>query len=275
MEIGVDPVIFTIGSLEVRWYAVMVVLAVFVGVLVPVLLAKKEGIGDITQNQILSVAIWAVPGGIIGARLIHVFDEWSYFVDHPGEIIGGEGVGIFGAILGGTLVGVIYAKIKGIPIGRLCDVCAFGLILSQAVVRIGCFLNGCCYGTATDLPWGTMWTHPDSSAYNDTYLQGIWVHPAQAYLIILDLLIFATIWSLRHRIRIPGGIFLIYISLYSIGRFVISFWRENKEAFLGLQQAQLVSLLVLAVAIGLLVYIVRKSTSEPAQVSFVETDHTE
>ncbi|NQT72711.1 MAG: prolipoprotein diacylglyceryl transferase, partial [Chloroflexi bacterium] len=125
---------------------------------------------------------------------------------------------------------------------------------------------GCCYGTATDLPWGTVWTHqPDS--YGPSLHA---VHPTQIYEIFLDLLIFATIWFLRHRIRVPGGIFLIYISLYSIGRFIISFWRENEEVLLGLQQAQLVSLMVLAVAIGLLVYLYRKEPSEPVEIAYVD-----
>ena len=270
MEIGIDPILFTIGSQEVRWYGVMVALAVLVGVAVPAVLAKREGVGGITSNQILSVAIWAVPGGVIGARLIHVFDEWSFFVDHPGEIVGGEGMGVFGAILGGTLAGVIYARIKGIPIGKLCDVCAFGLILAQAVGRIGCLLNGCCYGTTTDLPWGTTWTHPDS--YGPLVDA---VHPTQIYELLFDLVLFAFLWGIRKRINVPGGIYLIYISVYSIGRFLISFLRENEEAFLGLQQAQVVSLVVLFVAVGLLVYLFRKPGSEPEMVSSVETDHTE
>ncbi|MFO8101761.1 MAG: prolipoprotein diacylglyceryl transferase [Dehalococcoidia bacterium] len=263
MEIGIDPILFEIGSLEVRWYGVMVALAVLTGVGVPVLLARKEGIGNITQNNILSVAIWAVPGGIIGARLIHVFDRWSYFMDNPGEIVGGEGMGIFGAILGGTIVGVLYARIRGIPIGRLCDVAAFGLILAQAVGRIGCTLNGCCYGTPTDLPWGTMWTHPDSYGFNGTFAKGVSVHPTQIYELLFDLLIFAFLWSIRKRIRPPGALYLIYISTYSLGRFLISFLRTNEEAFLGLQQAQVVSLIVLVVAVGLIGYLYRKPPSEP------------
>ncbi len=263
MEIGIDPILFEIGSLEVRWYGIMVALAVLTGVAVPMLLARKEGIGRVTQNNILSMAIWAVPGGIIGARLIHVFDRWSYFMDNPGEIVGGEGMGVFGAILGGTIVGVMYAKIRGIPIGRLCDVCAFGLILAQAVGRIGCTLNGCCYGTSTDLPWGTMWTHPDSYGFEETFAKGVAVHPTQIYELLFDLLVFAFLWLIRKKIRPPGAIYLIYISVYSLGRFLISFLRTNEDAFLGLQQAQVVSLIVIIVAIGLLVYLYRKLPSGP------------
>lgn len=258
MEIGVDPIAFEIGPLEVHWYGIMVALAVLVGVWVPLRLTRKWGGINITQNQLLGVAIWGVIGGILGARLIHVFDEWSFFVDHPDEIIGGKGMGIFGAILGGTLFGVAYAKAKGFPIGRVCDLGAFGLILAQVVGRIGCILAGCCYGTPTDLPWGMAWTNPNSDGFADTTLAGVHVHPTQIYELLWDLMVFALIWNMRHRVKRPGAIYLIYISAYSIGRFIISFWRENEEAFLGLQQAQVVSLAVLIIAVGLLVYLYRK-----------------
>ncbi len=258
MEIGIDPVLFEIGSLEIRWYGIMVALAVLVGVSVPAFLAKREALGNITQNQIFAVAIWAVPGGVIGARLIHVLDEWGYFMDNPAEIVGGEGMGVFGAILGGTITGVLYARIRGIPIGRLCDTAAFGLILAQAVGRIGCIFNGCCYGTETDLPWGTVWTHPDS--YGPAIDP---VHPTQLYELLFDLVLFAFLWVIRKRIRPPGVLYLMYISAYSLGRFMISFLRANEEAFLGLQQAQVVSLVVMALAIGLIVHLYRKPASEP------------
>jgi len=250
--------LFHIGSLEVRWYGIMVALAVIVGVAVPVLIARREGVGNITQNQILSVAVWAVPGGVVGARLIHVFDEWGYFMDHPGEIVGGEGMGVFGAILGGTLVGVLYARIKGIPVGRLCDVSAFGLLLAQAVGRIGCFLNGCCYGTETGLPWGVTWTHPDS--YGPVADP---VHPTQLYELLFDLVLAALLWTFRKRVRPAGALYLIYISAYAAGRFLISFLRENEEAFWGLQQAQVVSIVVLIVAVGLLIHVYRQLSPPP------------
>jgi len=257
VEVSIDPVLFEIGSHQVRWYGIMVALAVMIGVTVPALLVKKQGLAGLTHNQILSLAIWAVPGGVVGARLIHVFDEWSYFMDNPGEIVGGEGMGIFGAILGGTLTGVIYARVKGLPVGRLCDVCAFGLILAQAVGRLGCFFNGCCFGTATDLPWGTVWTHPES------YGPAIGaVHPTQLYELIFDLVLFAFMWFvIKTRVEKPGVLYLIYISIYSFGRFLISFLRTNEDAFWGLQQAQVVSLVVFIVAVGLIIYLYRKPSS--------------
>lgn len=271
IEIGIDPVALDIGSTEVRWYGIMVSLAVLTGVMVPFILAKKEGIGEITRNQILNIAVWAVPGGLVGARLIHVIDDWSHYSAHPSEIIGGEGLGIFGAILGGTLVGVVYAKLKEIPIGRATDVAAFGLILAQVVGRIGCIINGCCHGEPTSLPWGVMYTHSDTAA--ETLARTEAVHPTHAYELFWDLMVFALIWVLRKRIRPAGGIFLIYISTYSLGRFLISFLRVNDAAFLGLQQAQIVSLIVFIVAIALLVRLFRKPTCDSDMPPLSEADN--
>ncbi len=259
IEIGIDPVAFAIGSFEIRWYGIMVALAVVTGVSVPILLARKEGIG-ITGNQVLSVAIWAIPGGIIGARLIYVINNWGYFIANPASIVGGEGLGIFGAILGGTITGVIYARITGIPVGRLTDACAFGLILAQTVGRIGCTINGCCHGFQTSLPWGFVYTHLNTYCA----FPGQAVHPTQVYELLFDLVVFALIWGLRNRLRVPGTIYLTYISVYSFGRFFISFLRLNEPVLLGLQQAQIVSLLVIVVAVPLMIYLYKKSSPEPA-----------
>lgn len=259
LKIGINPVALAIGSFEIRWYGIMVALAVVTGIAVPVLLARKRDVG-VTRDEILSIAVWAIIGGIVGARLIHVINNWSYYISNPAEIVGGEGLGIFGAILGGTIVGVLYAKVKGIPVGHLVDTCSYGLISAQAVGRIGCTINGCCYGLPTSLPWGVVWTNPKTAAYSKGIVPpGTPVHPTQIYELIFDLVVLALIWKFRQRLNRPGTIYLAYISLYSFGRFFISFLRVNKTVLLGLQQAQVVSLLVITVAVPLMIYLYRKS----------------
>ncbi|MDD5093525.1 MAG: prolipoprotein diacylglyceryl transferase [Dehalococcoidia bacterium] len=271
IHIGVDPVALSIGSIELRWYGIMVSLAVLTGITVPWMLARKEeGTGGITRDQVLSLAIWAVPGGVVGARLIHVIDNWSYYSSNPSDIIGGSGMGIFGAILGGTFTAVAYARIKKISVGQMADVGAFGLILAQVVGRIGCILNGCCTGEPTSLPWGVIYTNPNTGA--DSIAQQTAVHPTHAYEILWDLIVFALMWSMRKRVKPAGALFLIYISAYSAGRFFISFLRTNDTGFLGLQQAQIVSLLVLGVAIGWLIQLYRKPLTDSGSISEPETD---
>ena len=272
IEIGIDPVIVTIGSFELRWYGIMVALAVLVGVSVPMILAKREGVGGITRNQILSIAVWAVPGGVVGSRLLYIIDVWVT-TGSPGVIFSGEGATIFGAILGGTLAAIIAAKVMGISIGRLANIVALGLPLAQATGRIGCTLNGCCYGKPTSLPWGVVWTHPNSYAYHDTFLSAVAVHPTQDYELIWDLLVFTMIWLLRKRLMKRGWtLYLLYISVYSFGRLFISLLRVNEPFLFGLQEAQTISLLVLVVAVPLLIYLLRKPTPEPEVASLGGAD---
>ncbi len=246
----------------------MIVLAVITGISMTVIMAKREGVGNITNYQIVSIAIWATPGGIVGSRLLHVIDMWVT-AGSPGPLLGGEGATIFGAILGGTLAASIAAWVMGISIGRFANIAAPGLLLGQAIGRVGCILAGCCYGTPTTLPWGVVWTHPESYAY---HLTGVAVHPTQVYEIIWNLFVFATVWLLRKRLLSRGWtLYLLYISIYSFGRFFITFLRVSEPFLFGLQQAQVVSLLVLAIAIPLLIYLFTK----PAPATLVTAAHQE
>ncbi len=256
IKIGIDPNLFEIGSLTIGWHGVMVVLAVIVGVAVPVWLAKG---GRIDRSTVYAIAPWAVLGGIIGARLIHVLDDISRYTDDPLQVIKfwDGGVSIFGAIIGGTLAGVACAKLRRISVGGLADLVAPGLILAQAVGRIGCTINGDAYGTATSLPWGVSYTHPEAASTTEAapYVG----HPVPVYEIIWDLMIFALIWKLRGRLRPEGSLFLVYLSLYSFGRFFLSFLRGGEESVLGpLHQAHIIAIVVFVVCVSLFIYQIRQ-----------------
>ncbi|MBT9148889.1 MAG: prolipoprotein diacylglyceryl transferase [Dehalococcoidia bacterium] len=273
IEFGVNPILFAIGPFELRWYGIMIVLAVITGISMTVIMAKREGVGNITRYQIVSIAIWVIPGGIVGSRLLHIIDMWVT-TGNPGPLLGGEGATIFGAILGGTLAASIAAWVMGISIGHFANIVALVLPLGQAIGRVGCTLNGCCYGEPTALPWGVVWTHPNSYAYRDTFLAGVAVHPTQVYEIIWNVLfVFAAVWLLRKRLLRRGWtLYLLYISVYSFGRFFITFLRVNEPFLFGLQQAQVVSLLVLAIAIPLLVYLLRKPAPAPLVAAAQQED---
>ena len=90
------------------------------------------------------LALWTVPGGLVGARLVHVIDYWSYYSANPGTILAfwEGGLALWGGILGGTLVAVIFARIRGFPLARYADLAALGLLLAQAIGRIGDVING-------------------------------------------------------------------------------------------------------------------------------------
>jgi phosphatidylglycerol---prolipoprotein diacylglyceryl transferase len=247
IEIPISPVIFYIGPVRVGWYGVMVALAVITVVGWALYAVKKDP--RLTGDMILNAAIIGIPFGIVGARLLHVIDNWSLYSHDLGRIIGGDGLAIYGAVLGAALGVWIYSRFKKIPYGHIVDVLAPGIILAQAVGRVGCTLNGCCYGEETHLPWAITYTHPETLGP-----QGIFVHPTQVYEIIFNLIVFGILLMLRKRLRPDGSLFMVYLSLYSIWRIAVDFIREGKPFLFGLHEAQIISIVILVITISLMAW---------------------
>lgn len=249
LSIGIDPVLASLGPFHIRWYGLMVAVAVTVGVYLAAREAKRRGIDE---DEVYSVALWVVLAGVIGARLLHVVDNLSFYLSDPLAMLALQegGLSIYGAILAGGLAGLIYVWRKRIPLGQFADAVAPALIVSQAIGRMGCLINGDAQGVATDLPWGLAYTHPSSLAP----VLGVAGHPYPAYEILWDLFVFAVLWRLRDRLPVPSMLFLVYAALYSLGRFGLTFVRQEQVVLLGLQQAQVIALAVLVAAMLLLVY---------------------
>ena len=222
----------------------------------------KKG-AKLSYDTIFTAALVGVPSGIVISRLLHVVDSIVVaklqpelvltgrvidYTQHPGQIIGGSGLTIYGAVLGAALGIWVYSKFSKLQFGYIADLIVPGLILAQVVGRIGCTTNGCCYGVPTSLPWGIVYTHPDSVAFG----AGV-VHPTQIYEIIFNLLAFGLLLTLRERLKPDGSLFLVYLSLYSLWRLGIGFLREGTPFLFGLHQAQVIAIIILAIAIPVLV----------------------
>ena len=246
ITINVSAIAFTIGGISVRWYGIMVALAVLVIVLW--LLREVRWGANLSSDTILTAAVVGVPSGVIISRLLHIIDRWDIYSQNPRLIIGFEGLTIWGAILGAALGIWIYSRFSHFRFGYFADLVVPGLILAQAVGRVGCTLNGCCYGCETSLPWGIVYTDPESYA-----TLGIAVHPTQIYEIVFLLIIFAVLFKFRRRFKPEGSLFLIYLSLYSLWRVGIDFLREGTSFLFGLHQAQIIGIIVLAIAVPILV----------------------
>ena len=245
ITIGINPIAFTLGSFEVRWYGIFVALAIAVVVLWA---AKEVRRGaKLTYETVITAALVGIPSGVVFARLIHVIDDWSFYSQNPGLIIGGGGLTAYGGVLGAALGIWVYSRFSRFKFGYFADMVAPGIILSQAVGRVGCLINGCCYGLETLLPWGIVYTHPESFCP-----VGVEVHPTQAYEILWNLLVFAILLKLRGRFKPDGSLFLIYLSLYSVWRLGTDFLREGEVFLFGLHQAQVIAIIVLLIAIPLL-----------------------
>ncbi|MBM3942160.1 MAG: prolipoprotein diacylglyceryl transferase [SAR202 cluster bacterium] len=289
ITIEMSPNIAAFGGLLLSWHGVFTFVAVAVAVFLTVRWGVKEGM---QADPVLSVAVWCIVGGILGARFLHVIDFWGSVYSHnplSALYLWQGGIALYGAILGGFAGGAAYITIRnsrwflalwgkvfrfmGAPakaplpaIGHLADVVAPALLIAMAIGRIGDIINGEHWAKFTSLPWGVIYTHPDSLGAGRAAS-----HPAVVYEMILDLLIVAALWPLRHRFRPHGMVFTLHLAAYSIARFFLSFLREEvNEYFLGLNEAQLVALAVVIVTIPLLVYkaqLVRPGTAaaEPAR----------
>ncbi len=252
ITIGIDPVLISIGHYSLRWYSVMIALAIVVGTFVGLREARRRGIAE---DDVYSFLTWAIIAGIVGARLFHVVDKLDYYLSNPMAILAFQegGLAIYGAVAGGLLAGAIFCRYRGISIGKLADVAAPALILGQAIGRIGCTINGDVWGTPSNLPWAVVYTHPNSLAQE----LGVPIHPAADYELLWDLLVFGILWKLRTRNLASGTLMLLYFAFYSIGRFWITFFRVDTEVAFGLSQAQVIALIVVLVTAPLAVLINR------------------
>jgi phosphatidylglycerol:prolipoprotein diacylglycerol transferase len=256
IEIGINPIAF----FGVRWYGIFVSLAIATIVVWVAWQVKRAGKeARISYDTVFMAAIVGIPSGVVVSRLLHVIDLWDYYIHNPGEIIGGSGLSIYGAILGAALGIWAYSKFSRVRFAHLADLIAPGLILAQAIGRVGCTINGCCYGKVCSLPWSVVYTHPDSLGPI-----GIAVHPTQPYEIIYLAIIFVVVLLIKNRLKQDGLLFLIYLSLYSAWRLGIDFIRdgtpflrnfgiEGSCFMLDLHQAQIIAIIVLIIVTVLLI----------------------
>lgn len=253
--INIDPVIFHLGAFALGWYGLAVTLAIVAAVLIAVHQGKRRGI-DTTEIQ--SLALWAVIAGIVGARLFHVIDQWQYYAANPLQILQFQqgGLAIWGALVGGGVATIAYARTRHIPLGRLVDALAPALLTAHIIGRFGCIINGDAYGGVTSLPWGFIYTHPN--ALIPLSLFGRPTHPYPVYEIIWNGLALLVVWQLGRYFKQDSLVFLSYLSLYSLGRFVLTFVRQENVILWGLQQAQIIAMLTLVASLVAMTYLVTR-----------------
>lgn len=257
IEIGLDPVIIQIGHFGIRWYNLGIMAGLAAGIALTLREGRRKGISG---DEIWGLALWGVIGGLIGARLFHVIDNLGAYLANPGAILAFQegGLSIFGAIVGGLLAALFQARRRRWPFLLLMDTAAPGLILGQAIGRIGCIVNGDALGPPTDLPWGLVYTNPGAMAPT----LGVPYLPAQVYEMVWDLAIFVFLWVARKRIRKEGLLFVSYLLLYALNKFIVSFWRENVILAFGLREAQIVALGLLALSAVAYLILFRRQTPQ-------------
>lgn len=252
MILDLDPNILQLGPFLLSWHGLFSAIGLAAGIWIAAYFGRRMGL---SEDDIYGTALWGVVGAIIGARLFHVIDSLSYYLQNPLQIImiNEGGIAIFGAIVGGPIAGAIYARRRRLPVGKLADLGAIGLILGQAIGRIGDIVNGEHLADATDLPFGVQYVNPNTLGQ-----PGQVVHLAVGYEMVLDIVILGILLGLRGRLGGDGRLFWVYLALYSIARFFLSFLRLDTIMILGLREAQLVSLASVVVSVVMLAVLYRR-----------------
>src|SRR4030042_401229 len=130
INIGINPVAFAIGTFEVRWYGIMVLLGVVATIIISLREAKRVGF---PADDVYNVALWAIISGILVSRLFHIVDQWDYYWAHPEQLLNFAGLTVYGAVIGAILAILIYCSVKKISFWRLGDIVVPGAILGQAI----------------------------------------------------------------------------------------------------------------------------------------------
>lgn len=258
IKIGLDPELFEVAGLEITWHGLFTAMGVVLGVAVAAAFARRAGY---TEDMIYNVALALVIGGIIGARGLYVIENWSLFEDDLGEIlaINTGGISIYGALIGGTVGAWGYAVLRKVPnIPRGADIAAMGAILGMAVGRVGCLSNGDTPAETTSLPWGVTYTHSSSLSFMLEQPQ----HPAVAYELLGDLVIFLVLVLIYTRVRRAGVTFFSWVLLYGALRLPVSFLRLDDLVWMGLRTAQLIAIVSMALAVPAIVYLLRAPPRE-------------
>jgi phosphatidylglycerol:prolipoprotein diacylglycerol transferase len=254
--IDLEPNLFKIGPLLITWHGVFSVLGILAAARLGLWLLEKDKV-DVSQGA--DGVTWMVVLGLVGARVLYVWENFKFF---SGQLIhvfyiteGGisQWGGLFGAILGAY----IWARRAKFSFWKVIDAGGPAAMIGLAVGRIGDVINGEHHGTPTNLPWGVEYVNPDTLGQ-----PGVVVHPEVAYEMILTLGLLAVFLPFHQRLKakLPNGVMgLAYLGLYGLGRFWLSYFRTDPAIIFGLRQAQLASLLMFVVAVVVIPILIRRS----------------
>ena len=249
------PILFEIGPLTIYSLGVFWALGALVAAWILQLELKRYGYDSELAG---TVVITAAIGGLIGARLLFIVEEWEHFVRAPlSFLLSGSGFSWFGGLLVGGLTTAWSFRKHRLPLGEAADMSAPALALAYGLGRIGCFSAGDgTWGKVSDVPWAMAfpnavagWADPLTGV---PYPPGVRVHPTQLYELVQSLIVCAILWSVRKRPHAPGMIFYLYLILAGSMRFIVEFWRVNPVPAAGLTEYQWMSLTLIIVGVGLL-----------------------
>lgn len=252
---ALNPIALRLGPIQVHWYGVIIASAVVIAVALAVREGQKRGI---RPDDIYDMILWALPFTLIAARTYYVIFQWSYYSQHPSEIIRiwDGGIAIYGGLIGAGIVVVLFCRSRFIPTWLMLDVAAPTVIMGQGIGRWGNFMNQEAFGRVTSLSF-LQGLHLPEWFINQMYIQGAYRQPTFLYESVWDLLGFVMLMVTRHRTNWykQGEVFLTYVAWYAFGRFFTEGMRtDSLMLFNVIRVSQALSVVLFFGSIGLMIW---------------------
>ena len=225
------PVLFHVGTFAVHTYGVVLMLAFLAALARTYQSAKRLGDPSVLPDNILDAGIWMIIIGTVGARLLFVLVDWNSYRHAPDfplntlQVWQG-GLSFHGGLFGGIGALIGYCLLKRMSILKVADLFAPSVMIAYVIGRLGCLLNGCCYGAPTTMPWGIRFLDEDTGVLTPPS------HPTQLYASLLSLVFFAGLVWLERRRAYYGQISCWYILLAATERFLMEIWRAGRPRML-------------------------------------------
>ncbi len=224
------PFLFRIGSFQLPTYGLILACALLAALYVALRLGRREGLDP---AMLLDFSVWLIISGLIGAKIYMILTGWRFYAAHPGQILTLDtleaGGGIYGGLIGGALFALWYVKSRRLPLAKVFDVFAPAIAVGQCIGRWGCFTAGDDYGKpAHHSFWGVVFTNPSAHAMTGVPL-GIPLYPVQLFESAATFAIFLILlWLYSHKSR-DGQIFVAYLMMYAVARFVLEYYRGDPD----------------------------------------------
>jgi len=236
--------LFSIGKFTIHGYGLMIGLGFFVGILLASKLCKKMGLSD---DHFINMAICVLLFGFAGGKILFIIVDFKNFLQNPLGSLGSSGFVVYGGIISGILSAVVYCKIKKISVLSYIDVLAPCAALNQAFGRIGCLMAGCCYGRETSGPLYLVF--PEGCLAP----AGVHLFPSQILSALANLASTIILIYLLKKAKFKGFTLSMYLLMYSIGRFLIEYTRNDPRGAVGaLSTSQFISIFIFIFSIALL-----------------------
>ena len=257
------PLLFELGPLSIYSYGVLLATAYIVGLQFALRRADRAGLSG---QRVMDLGIFVIISALIGAKLMLFLVDIDRFTSDPAQlmVLLKSGGVFYGGLLLAVPVAWWYIRRHALPLWTTCDLFAPGIALGHSIGRMGCLLAGCCYGRATDVPWGITFTSTLAAANVGTPLE-IAIHPTQVYEAVAELLVLGVLlWGERRWRPFHGRTFWTYLLLYPIARIIIEFYRGDPRGmvFDMIPTSQFLSALIVPVSIVMLILLGRKKPAD-------------